>query len=151
MYHQDYDFGVNLSEIQDMDSFEPVPAGEYQVQAIALEVKNAKTSHGRYLQFEFVISQGTYANRKLFQNVIIQHLNQDAQRIGLQWLKSWILACNGLGNERLTLSLVRSYLNVPCIAKVVIEEGKAGYSARNKVQKFKKLSQGLGSEDDLPF
>lgn len=147
---QDYDFGVNLSDIQDIDGFSPIPPGEYQVQGEQVSLKNTKTGGGKYLLFELNVIEGPYKNRKIFQNVIVEHSNEDAKRIGLQWLKSWILACNGTGDERLTLSLILRFLNQPCLAFVSIEEGRSGYSDQNKIQRFKKLKQEL-DDMDMPF
>lgn len=146
---QDYDFGVTLADIEVNDNYSPLPPGDYEVMATKLELKETKNGMGKYLQFEFVVSGNAYQNRKLFQNIIVEHSNEDAKRIGLQLLKSWILACNGTGQERLTLSLLYRFLNQPCTASIVIEEGNAGYADKNKITKFQKIQTAAAS--DMPF
>lgn len=147
---QDYDFGVSLSEIELDEGFKPLPSGEYQVQATKVLLKDTKSGVGKYLQFEFTLTDGQYTNRKVFQNVIVQHANEDARRIGLGWLKSWIMACNGRGDERLTLSLLYRFLNQPCVAIVTIEEGKSGFDDKNKIVRFKPSCSPQTSHD-VPF
>ncbi|MBS0289295.1 MAG: DUF669 domain-containing protein [Proteobacteria bacterium] len=151
MYGQDYDFGVTLSEIQDIEPFTPIPPGEYNVQATEVTLKSTKLGDGKYLQFEFVVTSGAFTNRKVFQNVIFQHVNEEARRIGLQWLKSWIMACHGMGTERLTMSLITRYLSQHCLAVIAVEKGKDGYGDKNKIQRFKKAMDKSVSDDDTPF
>jgi len=151
MYHQDVDFGVSLSEIEDLQDFAPIPPGTYPVRANSVALKNTKMGQGKYLQFEFVITSGAYANRKIFQNVMVEHSNEDAKRIGLQWLKSWITSCGGLGTERLTLSFITRFLLQESLAVLIIEEGKAGYADKNKIQRFKKCVPSANLEDDSSF
>lgn len=148
MNHHDYDFGVSLSEIEDANGFMPIPEGEYIVRATHMSLKETKIGEGKYLKFEFLVQEGPYQNRKIFQNVMVEHINPEAQRIGLQWVKSWIMACTGTGTERLTLSLLYRFLHQPCRAKLTIEKGNQGYSDKNKIQYFKKLIQ---LNDDVPF
>lgn len=150
MSQHDYDFGVSLSEIGDMEGFAPIPPGDYQVKAEQVGLKNAKSGNGKYLAFEFSVVDGPYKNRRIFQNVIVEHTNEDARHIGLRWLKSWILACNGTGNEQLTLSLVLRHLNHPCIGCISIEEGQSGYSDQNKIQKFKTPNHDI-EDAKVPF
>ncbi|MBS0289777.1 MAG: DUF669 domain-containing protein [Proteobacteria bacterium] len=150
MFHQDYDFGVSLSEIPDQDLLTPIPPGEYSVVAESVALKNTKVGDGKYLNFEFLIQEGAYANRKIFQNVIVEHQSIEAKRIGCQFLKSWLIACGGSELERLNLSLIYRHLNKLCTAVIAIEEGKAGYSSRNKIQRFKKMSFN-NTSDEVPF
>lgn len=150
MTYHDYDFGITLSEIPEQDVFSPFPPGEYRVHAKDVELKNTKMGDGKYLQFEFIVEEGSFANRKIFQNVMVEHPNEDAKRIGLQWLKSWMIACNGLGTEQLSLSLIFRFLRQSCVAVIAIETGKAGYPDKNKIQRFKKTLSEI-STDAVPF
>ncbi|MFO1259077.1 MAG: DUF669 domain-containing protein [Gammaproteobacteria bacterium] len=146
--NHDYDFGINLSEIEDANGFMSLSEGEYIVRATQISMKDTKNGDGKYLKFEFTVHEGKYQNRKLYQNVIADHINQDAKRIGLQWLKSWLKACKETGAERLTLSLLYRFLHQPCRAKITIEKGSQGYSDKNRIQSFKKL---IEPDNDVPF
>lgn len=149
MYYSDYDFGMNLSDIKE-SVYIPLAPGEYKVQAEQVEFKNTKMGNGKYLQFEFSVEDSPLMKRKIFQNVMVEHPNEDAKRIGLEWLKSWILACNGSESERLNLSLIYRHLRQPCIATVDVEVGKMGYQDKNKILRFKKLNNNDNSEG-MPF
>ncbi len=137
---QDYDFGVNLSQIDDDDGFKPVQPGEYQIQASKIQLKDTKLGNGKYLLFEFVITEGQYATRKIFQNVIVEHSNEEARKISLQWIKSWLMACNGQGHEQLTLSLLNRFLGQICMATLGIEQGTSGFQDKNKIIRFKNIN-----------
>jgi len=56
-------FRVNFS---DVESFEPVPEGEYGVEIDKVEVRQNKAGDGLYLNWELTIIDGDYENRKLW-------------------------------------------------------------------------------------
>jgi hypothetical protein len=54
---------VNLA---DVDSFEPLPEGEYDVEVDKVEVRMNKAGDGLYLNWELAVVDGDYENRKLW-------------------------------------------------------------------------------------
>jgi hypothetical protein len=50
----------------DIESFEPVPAGEYGVEIEKVEVRENKAKDGLYLNWEMTIIDGDFENRKLW-------------------------------------------------------------------------------------
>jgi len=63
---------VNLA---DVDSFEPLPEGEYDVEVDKVEVRMNKAGDGLYLNWELAVIDGDYENRKLW---MITSLKQTA-------------------------------------------------------------------------
>lgn len=56
-------FTVNLS---DVESFEPMPEDEYAVEVEKVEVRENKAGDGLYLNWELVVIDGDYENRRLW-------------------------------------------------------------------------------------
>ncbi len=56
-------FTVNFS---DVESFEPIPEGEYGVEIDKVEVRENKAGDGLYLNWELVVVDGDYENRRLW-------------------------------------------------------------------------------------
>ena len=56
-------FKVNFS---DVESFEPLPEGEYGVEVDKIEVRMNKAGDGKYLNWELVVIDGDYENRRLW-------------------------------------------------------------------------------------
>jgi hypothetical protein len=50
----------------DVESFEPIPAGEYGVEVEKVEVRMNKAGDGMYLNWEMTVIDGDYENRKLW-------------------------------------------------------------------------------------
>lgn len=56
-------FKVNFSDVQD---FEPMPAGIYHVEVVDVKLKESQSSDYPYLNWEFVVLEEGYSNRKLW-------------------------------------------------------------------------------------
>jgi len=54
---------VNFSDVED---FEAIPEGEYAVEIDKVEVRRNKADDGDYLNWEFVVLDGDYENRRLW-------------------------------------------------------------------------------------
>jgi len=54
---------VNFSDVED---FEALPEGEYGVEIDKVEVRMNKAGDGKYLNWEFVVIDGDYENRRLW-------------------------------------------------------------------------------------
>lgn len=88
----------NLNEMpEDTNSFEPLPAGEYQGLVTATEVKTTKNGTGQYIRVEFTISGPTGAGRKVWANYNIRNANPMAAEIGRRELGS-LMKASGLNS-----------------------------------------------------
>lgn len=50
----------------DVDSFEPLPEGDYDVEVDKVEVRRNKANDGDYLNWELIVLDGEYENRRLW-------------------------------------------------------------------------------------
>ncbi len=71
-------FDANQYEPQ---SFDVLPAGEYDVMIVASSVQEAKNGVGRYLKLELQVCSGQFRNRKLFDILNLWNPSTQAQTI----------------------------------------------------------------------
>lgn len=87
-------FGFNTNDYADVqNSFDPVPAGDYQMRIDDSEIKVSQTGN-QYLSVKFVITDAQCTNRVLFSNFNIMHPNIDTQRIAREQIT---LLCKAAG------------------------------------------------------
>ena len=110
----------------------PLPAGLYTVEITGAEVKPLKSGNGTGLSLEFtVIDPPQYAKRKVWQNLNIQHSNQQAEQIGQSQLSA---LCRAVGvdvlddSDQLFLRILR--------VRTKVREGANGYGPRAEVSSF---------------
>ena len=60
----------------------PFPAGEYDFNIAAAEVKTTKRGDGRYIEFELVVANGPHTGRKCWDRINVANPSADAQEIG---------------------------------------------------------------------
>lgn len=53
-------------DFSDVDSFEPLPEGQYDVEIDKVEVRENKAGDGLYLNWELIVLDGEYENRRLW-------------------------------------------------------------------------------------
>jgi len=123
---------------QDERSFEPMPAGDYNVQIIESEVVPTKTG-GEMLKLTLEVLDGQYANRKIWDNLNIRNANATAQGIAHRTLADICAAC-GIGPIQDSDDLHFK----PIVATLKIEPertvGDKTYDARNGVKRYKARS-----------
>jgi hypothetical protein len=117
---------------QDERSFEPMPAGDYPCQIVDSEIVTTK-SGGEMLKLTLEVTDGQYANRKVWDNLNIRNANAQAQQIAHRALADLCAAC-GLG----PISDSEELHFRPFIAALKIEQDKSGqYEPRNAVKRYK--------------
>lgn len=85
--------------------FEPLPAGEYKVQITDSDIVTPKSGIGSMIKFSYeVVADSQFDGRKIFDNIIIEHSNIDAERIGKQKLNT-ICALTGVKSLKDTAQL----------------------------------------------
>jgi len=116
--------------------FELVPKGKYTAEVVDAAIVDIKSGRGQMLKLTWVISGGEYDDRRIFQQIIVQHDSEEAMRYGRQRIKDLCDAC-GI-RERVTD--VNVFCHKPCQITVGIEEDKNGeYDPKNKVVRVKPL------------
>jgi hypothetical protein len=73
--------GFNANTVEPMDSFDPIPAGEYLCVITASEEKPTKAGTGSYLQLEFDVVEGPYKGRKLWERLNLNNPNETTVKI----------------------------------------------------------------------
>lgn len=111
-------------------SFEPVPAGNYQAQIVASDLKVTSTGTGEYISLTFEILDDEYAGRKIFCNLNIVNPNEQAVKIAKSQLKQ---ICKAAGIEE--LEDTQELHGIPMRLAVKVRPPKNGYDAQNVVNK----------------
>ena len=53
----------------DMNNFDPIPAGEYIVKITNSDIVKTKDGAGKYISLEYTVIQGEFKGRKIWQNL----------------------------------------------------------------------------------
>lgn len=105
-------------------TFEPVPAGTYEVMAIDSNGQTTKAGNGWMVVMKFEIQTGPYKGRLLWDRFVIKHPSQDAVRINKERLGS---LCRAVGKISIDDSAELHFL--PALARVVVREMQDGTPA----------------------
>jgi hypothetical protein len=68
-------------EVEPMDTFAPVPAGNYIAAIVESEMKPTKTGNGRYLELKFQVIEGEHKGRNLWARLNLDNPNELAVKI----------------------------------------------------------------------
>jgi Protein of unknown function (DUF669) len=122
----------NTDQIPEDDrNFDPLPAGDYQMQVIASEVKATKANNGdQLLELTLEIVSGPLERRRIWDRLNIRNQNADAQRIAQRQLADLCLAV-GIVTLRNTDELHFK----PFVGRVGVRVDKSGqYGPQNTVR-----------------
>jgi hypothetical protein len=132
------DFGItiNSSDYADqVQNFDPIPAGDYSVICKAAEMKQTKAGNGTYIRAEFEVTGPAHAGRRIWMNFNIQNPNPQAESIGRQQLAQY-----GMAIGKTSLSNTDQMIGGQALVKVTIRPAKGDYGADNDIKGFKSLS-----------
>jgi hypothetical protein len=125
---------------------ELLPAAKYKAQIVTAVVGPTKNAKGQAVSLTWSISEGEYENRLVFQNILIQHESQDAQRFGRQKFKD---VCNSCGITTPVTDL-DVLLYKPCMISVVIRKDKDGqYADKNEIARVNPIVSWNGTKQLL--
>lgn len=122
-------------------SFDPIPAGWYNVQIVGSEMKPTNDGTGAYLNLEFVVLDGQYAGRKLFTRLNLQNANPTAVEIAYKTLSA---IAHAVGVLQVQDS--QQLHGIPLKGKVKIRPAKGEYEASNEFSGFKNINESTGAE-----
>jgi hypothetical protein len=115
---------------EDDRNFEPLPVGQYKVQIIESKIEDTKSGSGQMLTLTLEVTEGEYANRRVWDRLNIRNDNPDAQRIAQRALANLCLAI-GVAQLRDTEELHFK----PMMVKIGIRQDKTGqYGPQNTVR-----------------
>jgi hypothetical protein len=113
---------------------DPILPGWHLAQMIENSVENARNGNGSYLLAVFEILEGEYRGRKIYQNITIQNVSQQAVEIGQRLLKDIYDSVRVTGPTR----DIQVMLFKPIKVRVGIKRDKDGvYPDRNCVTQVK--------------
>ena len=139
------DLNLDLGTVEAQDDFAPIPAGDYQVQCVSVDLATSNAGN-RLVKAQFQVLGGEYDNRRIFESYNIQHANPKVVEISLRSVKSWAIACGLTGNERLTMAMLKGLEGVEFLANVKIEQDKTGqYGPQNRIKAYKPLPGAVAS------
>jgi len=125
---------------------ELLPAGKYKAQIVTAVVGPTKNAKGQAVNLTWTVIEGEFENRLVFQNILIQHESQDAQRFGRQKFKDVCSAC-GITSPVTDLDVL---LYKPCMISAVIRKDKEGqYPDKNEVERVKPVVSWNGTKQLL--
>lgn len=124
---------INVSDLPQGDSFEPLKAGAYQVQIDSAEMKTTKAGTGTYISIQYKVTGPEYTGRVVFGMITITNPNQEAERIGRQNLGDLCRAV-GIANIQDSDQLIGGNLIVTLTVKKDPE-----YGDKNEVKSYKAL------------
>ena len=141
------DFSIDLGAVSSHDC---LPAGDYAIQCVGIELKNTKDMNGQYLVTQFEVLSGERKGARIFSNFNIKNRNQQAVDIALRSIKQWVQAAGGTGSEQLTMGLLQSLQGKEVFAAVGIEVDKNGqYDPKNSIKRFH-VTPGVASAPKAP-
>lgn len=117
---------------EEMQSFDPLPAGEYLAQVVSSEVKTNSAKTGELLKMEWDILDGEYTGRKVFANYNLSHTNPKAAEIGQRELAA---ACRAMGLGAVQDS--EQLHAIPCVIKLKIRPAKGEYGPSNDISDYR--------------
>ena len=134
---------AQLNEVFDVNalpkserSYEPLPAGWYNVTITGAELKATKAGTGEYIAVRYDVAGPTHAGRVVFGNLNIKNPNPTAESIGRQQLGELMRAA-GFAKVEDTDQLIGGQLQI----KLDIRKSEQ-YGDSNDVKGFKSLSGG---------
>ncbi len=121
--------------VTERTAFELIPAGT-NVEVVLTEsaMKATKAANGHYLALTFVVTDGPFENRKLFENLNLDNPSEAAVQIAEAQFFSLRDAC---GKKQVSDS--EELHGIPVLATIGIQPAKGDFDARNKITKFSPL------------
>jgi hypothetical protein len=133
----DQTFDINELPQGNTGSYDPLPAGWYNANITAAELKPTKDGSGQYIKVRYDITGPSHQGRVVFGNLNIKNKSAKAEEIGRQQLGD-IMRAIGLPKVTDTDQLIGGSLSI----KLDIRAASEQYVAQNEVKAFKSLTGG---------
>lgn len=132
---------INLAEVEAM-SFEAIPKGSYPVVVEECDFQISKSSGKPMWNVKFSITEGEYANRKLWTYMSFSEKALPMTKTNIAVLAPELL--DGAFNPK-TVADEGTLVGRTALAKVAIEKGQDGNEDRNVIKSLK--AAGSGNDD----
>ena len=127
--------GFDARNVEAMDEFEPIPAGQYLAAIVASDVKATKAGDGSYLELQFQVIEGPYKGRLLWARLNLDNPNKLAVKIARAQLAA---VCKAVGV--LTPNDSTELHNLPLTVKVALKRREDTDELANEIKGFSKKS-----------
>lgn len=110
---------------------EPVPAGTYIAHIVESDLVASKTGNGQNLKLTFQILDGQFKDKKIYENLCVQHTNSETQRIAQAKLSA---LCHATGVIKVQDSSALHYK--PVKLNIAIQPPQNGFEAKNRINGY---------------
>jgi hypothetical protein len=124
----------NSDNHEDLQSFDPIPAGDYAAHIEASEICDNRAGTGKYIKLTFVVLSGEFKGRKIWANLNIIHPNDVAVKIAQQELATICRACG-----KRQIADTAELHEIPLKIKVKIRPAKGEYPASNDISGYEPI------------
>jgi hypothetical protein len=124
-------FSFDASTVAPQAPTGPIPAGVYLAHCTESDVGPLKSGNGTGLKMTFEILDGQYKNRKVWENLNIQHTSEETQRIAQSQLSALCHAVNVIKLEDTAALHFK-----PVKIKVTVREAQGQYQASNNIKGY---------------
>lgn len=125
-----------------------IPSGRYVASIEKATCGKTKNERGYQLKFDWVIGEGEYKGRHVFQNCLLEHENPEAAKLGRGRVKD---ICEALGKPG-KLGDLRVLQDIPALIHVVIRSDKAGvYPDKNEIKDVASLKPDVSKSANAPI
>lgn len=138
--------GFDANDYDDMNSFEPLPAGKYLAAIVASEEKQNSKGTGSYLELKFEIIEGDHKGRYLWTRLNLEHPNREVVRIANIELGA---ICKAVGV--LTPGDSRDLHDRPLVVSVKIRKRSDTGEAANDIKGYFRRDTASVRSDDPPW
>jgi hypothetical protein len=131
----------DATQVNPDQSFEPIPAGWYNMMIIESEMKPTRDGNGAYLQLTLKVIDGQYAGRQVFDRLNLQNQNPVATEIAYRRLSAY---CHATGVIQVEDS--QQLHGIPFKARVSVRTDSTGqYDPSNEVKAVKHINEETGT------
>lgn len=128
-------------QVDPQQSFEPIPAGWYNMMIVESEMRPTKDGNGAYLQLTLKVMDGQYAGRQVFDRLNLQHQNPVAAEIAYRRLSAY---CHATGVLQIQDS--QQLHGIPLKARVAVRTDSTGqYDPSNEIKAVKPINEETGT------
>ena len=127
--------------VDPQQTFEPIPAGWYNMMIVESEMKPTSKGDGAYLQVTLKVVDGQHAGRQVFDRMNLQNPNPVAAEIGYKRLSAY---CHATGVIQVQDS--QQLHGIPFKARVSVRTDTTGqYDPSNEVKAVKHINEDTGT------
>lgn len=128
-------------QVDPQQSFEPIPAGWYNMMIVESEMKPTSNGQGAYLQLTLKVVDGQYAGRQVFDRLNLQNPNPVAVEIAYRRLSAY---CHATGVIQVQDS--QQLHGIPFKARVSVRTDSTGqYEPSNEIKAVKHINEETGT------